>query len=139
MIVFMGLLGIINHIYTNTYAYSSFCFVYFRITVPQFITLVKIWRHVMAMALKVWFIKKQQLSNIYNTVRRKILMGEILTNLTNFQQFINIFPIKIFHLVSYLPLMNLWRSGSTQNKIISVRRFKKITKSKALFHTTQLS
>ena len=31
--------------------------------------------------------------------------GEILTNLTNFQQFINIFPIKIFHLVSYSMLM----------------------------------
>ena len=28
------------------------------------------------------------------------------------------FPIKIFHLVSYLPLMNLWQSGSTRNKII---------------------
>ena len=26
-------------------------------------------------------------------------------NLTNFQQFVNIFPIKIFHLVSYLMLM----------------------------------
>ena len=37
----------------------------------------------------------------------------------NFQQFVNIFPIKIFHLVSYLPLMNLWRSGSTRNKIVS--------------------
>ena len=41
-----------------------------------------------------------------NTSRCKILTGEILTNLMNFQQFINIFPIKIFHLVSYLPLMN---------------------------------
>ena len=33
-------------------------------------------------------------------------MGEILTNLTNFQQFINIFPIKIFRLVSYLYEIN---------------------------------
>ena len=33
--------------------------------------------------------------------------GEILTILMNFQQFINFFPIKIFHLGSYLPLMNL--------------------------------
>ena len=30
------------------------------------------------------------------TVRHKILMGEILTNLMNFQQSVNIFPIKIF-------------------------------------------
>ena len=43
---------------------------------------------------------------IPSTVRRKILMGEILTNLTNFQQFVNIFPIKIFRLVSYLYEMN---------------------------------
>ena len=50
------------------------------------------------------------------TVWHKILMGEILTN---FQQFVNIFPIKFFHLVSYLPLINLWRSGSTRNKIMS--------------------
>ena len=36
--------------------------------------------------------------------------------------------------------MNLWRSGSTQNKIISLRRLLyKITISKALCHTTQLS
>ena len=35
---------------------------------------------------------------IGNTVRHKIL--------TNFQQFVNIFPIKIFHLVSYLYEMN---------------------------------
>ena len=65
-------------------------------------------------------------------------------NLTNFQQFINIFPIKIFHLFSYLLLMNLWRSGSTRNKVISLRRLLyKITiskaSSKALYHTTQLS
>ena len=33
----------------------------------------------------------------------EILTGEILTN---FQQFINIFPIKIFRLVSYLYEMN---------------------------------
>ena len=52
------------------------------------------------------------------TVWHKILMREILTNLTNFQQFVNIFPMKIFDLASYLPLMNLWQSGSTQNKII---------------------
>ena len=45
------------------------------------------------------------LSHIDNTVRRKILMGKILTNLMNLQQFVNIFPIKIFHLVSYLLLM----------------------------------
>ena len=40
------------------------------------------------------------------------VMGEIFTNLMNFQQFVNIFPIKIFHLVSYLPLINLWQSGT---------------------------
>ena len=58
----------------------------------------------------------------------------------NFQQFVNIFPIKIFHLFSYLLLMNLWRSSSTQNKIISLRRLLyKIIISKALCHTTQLS
>ena len=51
----------------------------------------------------------------------------------NFQQFI---PIKNFHLVSYLLLMNLWRSGSTRNKIISLRRLlQSITISKAFFHT----
>ena len=38
----------------------------------------------------------------------QIFNVEIPTNLMNFQQFVNIFPIKIFHLVSYLPLMNLW-------------------------------
>ena len=54
-----------------------------------------------------------------DTMRRKILMGEIFTNLMNFQQFVNIFPIKIFHLLSYFPLMNLWLSGSTGNKIVS--------------------
>ena len=43
---------------------------------------------------------------VASTVRRKILTGEILTNLTNFQQFVNIFPIKIFRLVSYLYEMN---------------------------------
>ena len=49
------------------------------------------------------------------------LMGKILMNLTNFQQFINIFPIyQNFSLVSYLPLMNLWRSSSTRNKIIAI-------------------
>ena len=53
-------------------------------------------------------------------VQRKILTGEILTNLMNSQQFINIFPIKIFHLVNYLPLINLWQSGSTRRKIISL-------------------
>ena len=42
----------------------------------------------------------------------------------NFQQFVNIFPIIIFHLVSYLALMNLWWSGSTRNKNISVRRLR---------------
>ena len=31
--------------------------------------------------------------------------GKNLTNLTNFQQFVNIFPIKIFHLVRYSMLM----------------------------------
>ena len=36
------------------------------------------------------------------TVRRKFLTGKILTD---FQQFVNIFPIKIFHLVSYSVLM----------------------------------
>ena len=56
------------------------------------------------------------------TVRHKFLTGGILTNLTDFQQFVNIFPIKIFHLVSYLSLMKLWQSDSAQNKIISVRR-----------------
>ena len=44
------------------------------------------------------------LQDALDTVQRKILTGEILTNLMNFQQFINIFPIKIFHLVSYLLL-----------------------------------
>ena len=28
--------------------------------------------------------------------------GEILTNFTNFQQFVNIFPIKVFCLISYI-------------------------------------
>ena len=35
------------------------------------------------------------------TVWHKISMGKILTNLTNFQQFVNIFPIKILHLATY--------------------------------------
>ena len=41
---------------------------------------------------------------IYRTAQN--FDGEILTNLTNFQQFVNIFPIKIFRLVSYLHEMN---------------------------------
>ena len=44
-------------------------------------------------------------------------MGKILTNLTNFQQFINIFPIKIFRLVSYLYEMNEY------NEYIGIRQF----------------
>ena len=43
----------------------------------------------------------------------KFWWEKILTNLTNFQKFVSIFPTKIFHLVSYLLLMNLWQSGST--------------------------
>ena len=35
-----------------------------------------------------------------DSAQHKILTGEILTNLKNFQKFVNIFPIEIFHLAS---------------------------------------
>ena len=44
---------------------------------------------------------------LLHTVWRKILTGEILTNLTNFQQFNNMFPIKILYLATY-QIINLW-------------------------------
>ena len=34
-------------------------------------------------------------------------------NIDEFPEICQYFPIKIFHLDSYLPLMNLWQSGST--------------------------
>ena len=52
------------------------------------------------------FLGSDMMTVVLNTVQHKILMGKILTNLTNFQQFVNIFPIKTFHLVSYLYEMN---------------------------------
>jgi len=36
-------------------------------------------------------------TGICNTIWHKFLMGKILTNLTSFYQFVNIFPIKFFH------------------------------------------
>ena len=42
-------------------------------------------------------------AKLQTTVWRKILTGE---NIDEFQQFVNIFPIKIFRLVSYLYKMN---------------------------------
>ena len=48
------------------------------------------------------------MSHVINIVYRAAqnFDGKILTNLTNFRQFANIFPIKIFRLVSYLYEMN---------------------------------
>ena len=43
--------------------------------------------------------------------------GENIDGFDEFPAVHQYFPIKIFHLVRYLPLMNLWRFGSTQNKI----------------------
>ena len=55
------------------------------------------------------------------TIWHKILTGVNIDRFDELQQFVNIFPIKICYLVSYLLLMNLWLSGSTRNIIISVR------------------
>ena len=52
------------------------------------------------------------------TVSHKIFTGENIGKFDEFPAIRQYFPIKIFHLVSYLPLMNLWQSGSTRNKII---------------------
>ena len=55
------------------------------------------------------------------TIRHKILM-ENIDKFDKFPAICQFFLIKIFYLVSYLQLMNLWYFGSTQNKIISLRR-----------------
>ena len=46
-------------------------------------------------------------------------MGENINKFDGFPAICQCFSYKIFHLVSYLPLMNLWCSGFTQNKNIS--------------------
>ena len=57
----------------------------------------------------------------WSTVWHKILTGKNINKFDKFQAIRQYFPIRIFHSVSYLPLMNLWLFGSTQSKIISVR------------------
>ena len=48
--------------------------------------------------------------------------GENIDEFDKFPAIRQYFPnIRIFHLVSYLLLMNLWRSRSTQNEIVLVR------------------
>ena len=48
------------------------------------------------------------------------MTGENIDEFDEFSAIRQYFPCKIFHLVSYLLLMNLWRSDSTRNEI-SVR------------------
>ena len=67
--------------------------------------------------------------------------GEILTNLTNFQQFVNIFPIKTFHLVSYLYEMNEYigiRQFFTRQTFLNPN-LSKISTVKNLCHTVYIA
>ena len=70
-----------------------------------------------------------------STVWCKILKWKILTD---FQQFVNIFPIKIFHSVSYLPLINLWRTRKYISEAPALENHNILTNARglALCHTT---
>ena len=66
-------------------------------------------------------------------------MGENIDEFDEFPAIRQYFSYQNFPII-YLLLMNLWRSGSTRNKIISVRcLLLENHNTKALFHTTQLS
>ena len=48
-----------------------------------------------------------------NIVQRKILARENIDEFDEFPAIRQYFPYQNFHLVRYLPLMNLWQFGST--------------------------